>query len=426
MGRFLMVCQRKIILKREVCMRLKDLLHMINAYEKENLRTELKQIDKFLTEDHSFRHKEMAALLTSFANREGGVLIIGVKDDGSFEGSGLFDALAQSNKSGFDKFKEHIENLCKDIISPRLFVEIQYFSVEENDVCAIIVPRRKTIPHAVVAKHEGSAIRAREYYIRSNHGISLVSDRQLEWLFLNRSQTLTKHDYEIAVTVNRTLDDIPVQIAPYAINIQPEYTTRLKAYLELIDQTHKKSMIDSPETFKVLLGELLMYVILQSQHQHFEKDKALPLPIDNMQSSIVLDDSVKKIIRKKRNLWSVPYGTAMKWSSNGDWTRLKFGNRFMIGSLIITPIYHKPGLNRNNPLIVSEDVVTFGYTITLQTVLKFPEYEEEGYQFAHYFGEALSEHIQSNWDINTHYQQIPHSLLVYEINQKLDELLGKK
>jgi len=399
---------------------------MINAYEKENLRTELKQIDKFLTEDNSFRHKEMAALLTSFANREGGVLIIGIKDDGAFEGSGLFEVLAQGSKSGFDKFKEHVENLCKDIISPRLFVEIQYFEIEESDVCAIVVPRRKTIPHAVVAKHEGSAVRTREYYIRSNHGISLVSDRQLEWLFLNRSQASEERHYEIAVTVNRALDDIPVQIAPYAINIQPELTERLKAYLDLIKESHKRTLINSPQLFKVLLGELLIYVILQSQQQHVEKDKALPLPFDNMQAAMMLEDSIKKLIRKKRNLWSVPYGTSMKWSTNGNWTRLKFGNRFMIGSLTMTPIYVKEGLNRNNPLVVLDDIVTFGYRLTLQTVLKFPEYEEEGYQFAHNFGEKLSEHIQFNWDINTHYQQIPHGLLVYEINQKLDKLLRDK
>jgi len=247
-------------------MRQKDLLHMINAYEKENLRTELKQTDKFITEDKSFRHKEMAAILTSFANREGGVLIIGVRDDGSFEGKGIFEPLSQNSKSGFDKFKEHIENLCKDIISPRLFVEIQHFTIEENDVCAIVVPRRKSIPHAVVAKHEGSAVRTREYYIRSNHGISLVSDRQLEWLFQNRSQASEEHHYEIAVTLNHDLSDIPVQIAPYAINIQPELTVALKPYLALIKDPYKATLVNSPDLFKVLLGELLIYVILQSQH----------------------------------------------------------------------------------------------------------------------------------------------------------------
>jgi hypothetical protein len=407
-------------------MKAKDVLNIIRAYERENLRNELKMVEKFVGSEGSFNHKEMATILVSFANREGGNLIVGVKDSGEFEGAGIFEKFSGNSKSGFDKFKEHIENLCKDIISPQLLVTIQHMRIESNDIAIIGVPKRKSIPHAVIAKHEGTAIRAREYYIRNNHGKALVSDRQLEWLFQYRDAPVVETKHEIAVTLTETLEAIPLQMAPYAFNIQPESSQRILEYLQLLDDDSKVALMKDQHCFHCFLGEIVAYAIIQSQDSRYDKYKAMPLPHDRMWMYQFLGESTRKIIRKHGNLWSVPFGTSIKVKGNGEWTLVKFGNRFAVSTMMLKPCYVKSGLSKDNPLTVSMPVVTFGFDVSIQTTMKFPEFEAEGYEAANVFITALSDHIHENWDIKSHYDQIPHLLKLYDLDAKLDKLLGEK
>ena len=411
-------------------MKNRDVLAIIKSYEKENLITELKMVEKFWNSEGNFNHKEMATILVSFANREGGNLIVGVKDNGDFEGKGVFEIFSDGNKSGFDKFKEYIENLCKDIISPQMLVQIQHMAIMGNDIALISVPKRKSIPHAVIAKHEGTAIRTREYYIRSNHGKALVSDRQLEWLFQYRDMPVFDTKHEIALTLLPDLSKVVKHVDAYSFDIQPAYTEKLNAYLKCIDfrlsdLADQDSSLSKYRLYHMLIGEMLSYCILQTQEGHYDKYKALPLPGDKAMLHALDKDKLSKILQSKDNLWSVPYGTSLKIKCTEQWQLIKFGNKYAISSILIKPSYIKEGLNASNPLHVSEALVTFGFDVSVQIKMKFPETEVIHFEESRAFATALSNHIHDNWDINVHFKKIPHTLILYELQMKMNQMLNE-
>jgi hypothetical protein len=191
----------------------------------------------------------------------------------------------------------------------------------------------------------------------------------------------------------------------------------------LLDADAKMALRSDHSRFQSLLGEIVAYAIIQSQDQRYDKFKAMPLPLDRMWMHHYFGDGVRKIVRKHSNLWSVPFGTSIKVKSNGEWTLVKFGNRFAISTMMLKPYYVKQGLSQDNPLSVEKAVVTFGFEVSIQTAMKFPEFEAEGYEAASAFVSALSNHIHEKWDIKSHYEQIPHLLKLYDLDAKLDALL---
>jgi predicted HTH transcriptional regulator len=112
-------------------------------------------------------NEEIAAQLASFANRKGGEIPIGVRDDAKLEGA----------KISRDKAQLHILNIAQDKVSPPVELFFQFLASDAGDVLIIEVAKRKGIPHAIVtcSNHE---IKERCYYIRTSSGRRLVSDIQ--------------------------------------------------------------------------------------------------------------------------------------------------------------------------------------------------------------------------------------------------------
>lgn len=411
-------------------MKIQSILNILESYEKENIRVELKESSKFLTGEGKFDGKEMASIIVSFANREGGMLIVGIKDDGMFEGNNIFEKFSDPGKDGFDKFKEYIENICKDIISPQIFVESHLFKWDDQEFGVISIPKRLTIPHALVSKHEGSIVRTREYYIRTTHGKGLVSDRHLEWLFNHTDLPKVTSENILEVTLLKEKLKVPDALGYFErFPTQPETYQSLNAYFDLISNTNQKELQSALADKEKLLREVLIYAIIQSVEYKSDHYKSLPLPTEKMAMQTYIGEEIRSIIHRKNKLWSVPYGTSMKIKSGKETTVLKFGNKTILGTLSIQLMDRVGGLSDLNPyaqiLTASNDFETYTFKCQYHVDIKYPEDFDETYDMMIEFANALQETIAFKWDIVEYFSRLPHYKLLYEIDHKLDRLLKK-
>lgn len=67
-----------------------DIKKIASNREKENIDIELKSFDKLIRLDDKNR-KDLACEIIAFANRNGGKIIFGIKDDGAFDNGGNID-----------------------------------------------------------------------------------------------------------------------------------------------------------------------------------------------------------------------------------------------------------------------------------------------------------------------------------------------
>ena len=411
-------------------MKIQSILNILESYEKENIRVELKETSKFITGEGKFDGKEMASIIVSFANREGGMLIVGVKDNGLFEGSHIFDKFSDPGKDGFDKFKEHIENICKDIISPQIFVESHFFRWEDQEIGVISIPKRLTIPHALVSKHEGSIVRTREYYIRTTHGKGLVSDRHLEWLFNHTDLPKVTSENVIELTLLKEQLKVPDMLGYFErFPTQPEIYQSLNEYFELISSENQAILQKAIADKEKLLREILIYAIIQSVEYKSDHYKSLPLPKGKMTMQSYIGEEIRNIIHQKNKLWSIPYGTSMKIKSGKETTLLKFGNKNILGTLSIQLVDRVGGLSDLNPyaqiLKTSNVFETYTFKCQYHVDIKYPEDFDETYDMMIEFANSLQETIADKWDIVEHFSRLPHYKLLYEMDHKLDLLLKK-
>lgn len=109
----------------------KKLLELLN--QDEGLTLEFKE-SRILSD--SFK---LARILTSFANAEGGILLVGVKDDKTIEG--------MRARTGHE---EHIMNVASDRCDPSLAPKFHKISIaQKGDVYIVRVPERQGPYHAV-------------------------------------------------------------------------------------------------------------------------------------------------------------------------------------------------------------------------------------------------------------------------------------
>jgi hypothetical protein len=143
---------------------------LVDREAPEDLKLELKSADYLQEPDWK---TTIAEELTALANRVGGRLVIGIDDDGEFEG--------RQNFSEAD-LRQDLDNICHDKVSPRLDYDLQLLSCTGGDVAVIEVPRRSGMPHAIVQR-SGPEIKTRKYYVRTKHGKRLADDHQLAAMF---------------------------------------------------------------------------------------------------------------------------------------------------------------------------------------------------------------------------------------------------
>ena len=112
--------------------------------------------------------------LTSIANRFGGRLLFGVKNNGELEGAGF-----EEDKDGLK-----IINIAHNNCSPPVICSTNVVKFNGSDVLVVTIQKRNDMPHAVINR-KGAEIDNRKYYIRSGNSKRLVDDITLNYLFKN-------------------------------------------------------------------------------------------------------------------------------------------------------------------------------------------------------------------------------------------------
>ena len=157
----------------------KEIQQLLKKSEIENLKYELKSSMILKNKDWK---DELAKEFVSFANRNGGKVIIGLQNDGNFDGKANYNV---------DKLKGDINNIMRDKVSPMINYNFEFLECDEGDLSIISIEKKRKIPHAYVVKREGHEIKNRIYYIRTPHGKRFVSNQELSNLFKK------KFDYKV-------------------------------------------------------------------------------------------------------------------------------------------------------------------------------------------------------------------------------------
>lgn len=128
---------------------------------------ELKQLIKNGENSHvEFKNadvstNDLAYEIAAFANFEGGVILLGIDDDGNISGIKRND------------MEEYLMNICRNNISPGIIPSYEKIVTEEGDVVALSIPKGISKPYSVNGKH----------YIRVGSTKRIATREELERLF---------------------------------------------------------------------------------------------------------------------------------------------------------------------------------------------------------------------------------------------------
>ncbi|MFX0077182.1 MAG: helix-turn-helix domain-containing protein, partial [Candidatus Hermodarchaeota archaeon] len=254
-----------------------EIQEILQKKELETIKYELKS-SKILEED-GWKEK-VAQELVAFANRNGGKLIIGLQNDGTYDGKADYDV---------DKLKGDIQNIIRDKISPRLEYNFQFLQCKEGDLSVITVEKKIDIPYAYITKRKTHEIKNRIYYVRTPHGKSLVSDKQLQFLF-NEKKLNLNHPFTIAIVFDR--DSL---VIPYKIKLAPRIQIDfMMLYNKLYDQ-HKKEIGNRWNDF---VEELVLYHMVYTIIRHFDLTWDIE-PIESTESLKMYLDTPKESFKFK-------------------------------------------------------------------------------------------------------------------------------
>lgn len=230
-----------------------DIIKIASQKEKETIDTELKSI-RALDPFDGEQQKKIGYEIIAFANRQGGKIIFGINDNGQPD---------EKLHVNVDEIKSKLHNLCFNSISPVIECPTQFIDEPEGQFFIIYVPKRKGIPHAYTPNRSGSEINSRIYYIRTSHGKRLVSDGQLEWLFLNQNDPNYNHSFRVGFEFDKNmylLNGI-VSIGNYSI----------LHYRDLLNEADKNDILKDSKKFNLFVGELMPYLILDILSDYFKE-----------------------------------------------------------------------------------------------------------------------------------------------------------
>src|SRR5690554_3860002 len=105
-----------------------DLIDMINKGE--NPYIEFKE--------ENIKPNDLAGEIVSFANMEGGTIIIGVSDDGKIKGISI------------ENMEERIMNICRNNCIPNIIPIYQEIAIDDNRIAVITIPKGANKPYYTV------------------------------------------------------------------------------------------------------------------------------------------------------------------------------------------------------------------------------------------------------------------------------------
>lgn len=202
-------------------------------------------------------HAEALRQLTAFANRAGGTLLYGVRDDGTMEGAAI-DA---------DSTIETVSNIVRDLTSPIVEFTPLFYHGPDGDVFVLRVLKRRGIPCAVVRRELHEIIR-RKYYIRTDHGVRNVDDWTLEWLFVHQEDPSINESFRTCIQYQR--NDISLGLFLHYLSLSPPFGL-IQVFQNLTEE--QRTFLKSEESKNMMrfLTELVPYAILGELGNYYSK-----------------------------------------------------------------------------------------------------------------------------------------------------------
>lgn len=416
--------------------------------DKETKNIDLKRSEFVNNLSEKAKKTKLIQEIVAFSNRFGGKLIVGANDDGTFEGWTLTDP---------DNLKGVINNVIMDNISPKLICNIEYYRCAEGDIILIDIPRKNRIPHARIVK-TGDKIKYREYYIRTSHNISLISDNQLDYLF-NEKEYNFKKSFRVSMIFDVPGYNLTNPFRVPQIKGIRRYFDRF--LVEVLPKDFFKLLEENNFKFIHLIKELLSFYMLYSLLESFSGTwdvgfmkfgdsrlytPKLGLPYTKIKIEDVLETlelkTLKVLLIKPFDIesrlflkeFNLPPNTKLEIMKDGSF--IKLHNEFYTVEIDLVGWSSGQGFDQNHPYYgnfvhrssaekfkLQEIFHNIKFDFKLQMELYFPIEDIEYYDSYHRFLKTINEVISLDWDYDNFINKLPNSMF-YTLNSKMDEILS--
>jgi len=414
----------------------------------ESIYEEWKSVDKLDGEP-----EEWGKYIVGLANRYGGKVIFGKKDNGDFDGKGIFDRFENGSKSGLDKVKEKIENFCSDKISPPIRCVMEFDEGDFGDILTITVPKRSGIPHAIVKQDK----QWRKYYIKTNHGcIPIKNDKSIEWLFAFNNESKVISRSKVFININE-------ELLPFLPSVEfKHYRIRyLDWYGMMVERIEKNKMNEIKQNYLMLAGDLYqqisVYACLYGMSwglSEYIKDLALrkgsQLKYDQDYTAIPFSEIKMQKMDEPKIGYSLelahmdehiiaPIGTTIELGSslgNNIDLIVIHNDLFSVKITFAQKVFGR-GLGFENPNMylhfttkelssrleeLDQKVSYLRMELILEKAFDFPEKGQAKLDDCINYVDSLSQYINTDWDFDNHIKNFPTFYKLYNIEHKIDRL----
>jgi len=426
-----------------------EVKNIIKNQDQENLKVEFKKSNILISNKGK---KKLAKEIVAFTNKFGGKIILGINNDRTFEGKNIFDV---------DTDKGIITGLIRDRISPMINCEVKFLNCNEGDVLILDVPKKKDMPHAVVNKTYEKIIK-REYYIRTSHGVSHVSDKELQYLFKEESINFS---YPFKVVINYLRDSL--KIPPLGLESPAYIQMNYLPFLEKLPQEIIERINQNFDNKSQFFMEITPYMFLSSFSSYFihswlikiqrhngqrrssaistnipQKkiliDNLPDLPKDSLLSSFSID--IKKILKEIHvPHFFVPLNMELNILKNKETARYEIIMKHSDFKFIISFNHDLMGIgldhlhprraNYLNQYLyegkknVNDLFEHIQLNCEFKAEFKFPESNPDLFDNYYHYANTIKDILINEWDYQEFIKKLPHHLL-YSIDSKLKDILN--
>ena len=417
-----------------------DIKKILGKSELENTKIELKS-SKIL-EKKGWKDS-IAMELVAFANLLGGKLIIGIQDDGKFDGK---------IKKDFDKFKGDIDNIIRSKISPTISYGIEFLNCAEGDLIIITVEKKTEIPFAYIVSREGPEIKNRIYYIRTPHGRKLVSDGQLKFLF-NEEKLNILHQFSVVLVFDKPEFEITDSLE-FPSSIRFDFSFLYDRVYPRYKDLFKEKSVQFDQFVVELLNYQMLYSILKNFQRTWDikyleplssklgsifretpkeaiKISNFPEPHKNSELSklstgvddLFGDESIRK--------FHLPPNSKIEINPQGSF---KIYNEIFIFSIGLTSYQGGQGMDQNHPQIgkyrsrnlvgslkLNEDYIYMKINFIYDGFLKFPGPDIEYFDSYLRFINTIKDIIDTDWNYDVFVKTLP-NFMFFNLEERLNRI----
>jgi hypothetical protein len=424
---------------------------LVNLRDKEKVNLELKSI-RIITSGNKDAKEKLACGIVALANKNGGRLIIGVNDDGTFDGKFAGNT---------DDIKEYIHNICRDHISPSVHFEIQFIESENWDVFIVYIPKRRNIPHAFISKRNGHEIAERVYYTRTPNGKKLLTDIELEWMFKNQEESEYTNSFRLSLDFDKQLILVGNGKLFY------EGSHHVNNFQYNLSEADKGFILNDHKNFPLFVVELFPYLILGSisiyfsdswyigMHEEFDRASSGALitniPIESTSISIAdvpttgmsiinnLSWDFKKIFNdcfSGSDSFKVPLNTTISITYKNRTAKILFANPKFSIEIFIGMLTSGGGLSQKNPdyEVLRERNPSYAHTYAItnhyhfdgagriKANFEFAGYDIDEFKKIEHFYNSLKQCIDKIWNYDLILKNLSHKD-IRVMHSKVDDIL---